>query len=95
MPTDIPIACTLKPAEMRDRVTSIDALLIDALLDQREIAGGLRTPFHDTSDVERRVRELVAAKSRCCAFLPFAVGREDDALWLDITGAPEARPMID
>jgi hypothetical protein len=56
MPTDIPIACTLKPAEMRDRVTSIDALLIDALLDQREIAGGLRTTFHDTPDVERRVR---------------------------------------
>jgi hypothetical protein len=95
MPTDIPIACALNPAEMRDRVTSIDALLIDALLDQREIAGGLRTPFHDTSDVERRVRELVAAESRCWALLPFAVGREDDALWLDITGAPEARPVID
>ena len=95
MSTEIPIACTLNPAEMRDRVTSIDALLSDALLDQREIAGGLRTTFRDTPEVERRVRELVAAESRCCAFLSFAVGREDGALWLDITGAPEARPVID
>jgi hypothetical protein len=95
MTTDILIACTLDPAEMRDRVTSIDALRSDALLDQREIAGGLRTTFRDTPDVERRVRELVAAESRCCAFLSFAVGRDDDALWLDITGAPDARPVID
>ena len=95
MSTEIPIACTLDPAEMRDRVTSIDALLSDALLDQREIPSGLRTTFRDTPEVERRVRELVAAESRCCAFLSFAVGREDGALWLDITGAPEARPVID
>ena len=95
MSTEIPIACTLTPAEMRDRATSIDALLRDALLGQREIAGGLRTTFRDTPDVERRVRELVAAESRCCAFLSFAVGREDDALCLDITGGPEARPVID
>jgi hypothetical protein len=95
MSTDTPIACTLNPAEMRDRVTSIDALLRDALLHQREIAGGLRTSFRDTPDVERRVRELIAAESRCCAFLSFAVGRVHDALWVDITGAPEARPVID
>jgi hypothetical protein len=48
---------------MRDRVTSIDALLIDALLDQGEIAGGLRTTFHDTPDVERRVRAHTPAPS--------------------------------
>jgi hypothetical protein len=95
MSTDLPIACTLNPAEMRDRLAAIDALASDALLDQREIPGGLRTTFRDAPDVERRVRELVAAESRCCAFLSFAVGREDDTLWLDITGAPEARPVID
>jgi predicted ester cyclase len=95
MSTEIPIACTLNPAEMRDRVKSIDALLTDALLDQREIDGGVRTTFRDTPDVEHRIRELVAAESRCCAFLSFVVGREDDALWLDITGAPEARPVIE
>jgi hypothetical protein len=95
MTNDLPIACTLEPTEMRERAASIDALLDDALLDQREIDGGLRADFRDAPDVERRLHELVAAESRCCAFLSFAVGRDEDALWLDITGAPEARPVID
>jgi hypothetical protein len=95
MPNDTPIACTLDAAEMRDRVASIDTLLDDALLDQREIDGGLRARFRDAPDIERRIHELIAAESRCCAFLSFAVGREPDALWLEITGAPEARPVIE
>jgi hypothetical protein len=95
MATDLPIACTLHPAEMRERAASIDALADDALLDQREIDGGLRTSFRAAPDVEQRLHELVAAESRCCAFLTFAIGRDDDTLWLDITGAPEARPVID
>jgi hypothetical protein len=95
MATDIPIACTLQPAEMRERAASIDGLLNDALLDQHEIDGGLRTSFRAGPDVERRLHDLVEAESRCCAFLSFEIGRDDDALWLDITGAPEARPVID
>jgi hypothetical protein len=95
MATDIPIACTLQPAEMRERAASIDALLDDALLAQHEIDGGLRSSFRVAPDVEQRLHDLVAAESRCCAFLSFASGRDRDTLWLDITGAPEARPVID
>jgi hypothetical protein len=94
MPNDNPIACTLDPAEMRDRAAFIDDLL-DELLDQRAIDGGVRTTFRGAPDVERRIDELIAAESRCCAFLSFAVGHDGDTLWLDITGAPEARPVID
>jgi hypothetical protein len=95
MPDDPQIACTLGSAQIRDRAAFIATLRDDALLDQRDIDGGLRTTFRDAPDVERRVRELVAAESHCCAFLSFAIGREDGALWLEITGAPEARPVID
>jgi hypothetical protein len=93
--TNQPIACTLDAAQMSERVASIDALLDDALLDQSEIDGGLRTRFRDAPGVEARIRDLIDAESRCCAFLSFAVGRDGDALWLDITGAPEARPVIE
>jgi hypothetical protein len=95
MPNDIPIACTLDPAQMRDRGALIDALLEEALLDQRPIEGGLRSRFRDAPQIEQRIQDLIAAESRCCAFLSFATGREQDALWLDITGAPEARPLIE
>jgi hypothetical protein len=93
--SQIPIACTLSPNQTRDRMAFIDNLVSDALLDQHEIEGGIRTRFRDAPDVERRIHELVAAESSCCAFLSFAVGRDDGHLWLDITGAPEAKPAIE
>jgi hypothetical protein len=93
--TEMPIACTLSPDQMRDRVGFIGALVADALIGQEDIESGVRSRFRDTPDVERRVRELVAAETNCCAFLSFDVRREHGELWLEITGAPEARPAID
>jgi hypothetical protein len=93
--SDLPIACTLDATQMRDRVRFIDALVADALIDQEPIDGGLRTRFHARDGIEARVRELVAAESRCCAFLTFAVGGRPGELWLDIIGPVEARPVID
>jgi hypothetical protein len=93
--TNSPIACTLNPSEMRERTKLVHRLFRDAVLDQTAIEGGIRTRFRDEPDVERRVRELVDAESRCCAFLTFALGRDGEGLWLDITGTPEARPVIE
>ena len=92
--TELPIACTLEPGRMPGRLAFIEALVAYALVDQQPIAGGLRTRFRDTPDVELRVRDLVAAESDCCAFLRFELGRDDDALVLDITGSPDAQPVI-
>jgi hypothetical protein len=93
--TDQPIACTLAPAQMRGRRAFIDALAAEALLDRRPIAGGERFRFRDETDVEARVRELVDLESRCCAFLRFEIGRGDGAIELDITGSPDAQPVIE
>jgi hypothetical protein len=93
--TEMPIACTLTPDAMRDRLAFIDSLVADALLGQVEIDGGVRSRFRDTPEVERHVRELVEAESSCCGFLSFEVSRRGGELWLEITGAPEARPAID
>jgi hypothetical protein len=93
--SEIPAACTLSPNQMRDRMAFIDNLVSDALLGQEEIEGGVRSHFRYAPDVERRVRELVAAETTCCAFLSFSVRRDDGELWLDVTGAPEAKPAIE
>jgi hypothetical protein len=91
-----PIACTLSPVEMSDRASFIERLVADALLGRDEIDGGVRGRFRDTPDVERRVRELVAAESDCCTFLSFAVAHRQGELWLDVTGEPDvARRMFD
>ena len=49
----------------------------------------------DRPDIEQRTRELVAAESKCCAFLDFELGRENGYLVLDIAGPEDARPVID
>lgn len=92
---DLPIACTLTPEGMTARLALIDALAADGLLDRTPTATGLRIRLRDTPEIERRTRELIAAESRCCAFLELTLGRDGSALVLDVAGPADARPGID
>lgn len=93
--TDLPIACTLTPNAMTDRLAFIDALTTDAFVARETTERGLRVRLRDTADVEQRVRELIAAESSCCAFLAFELTRAGGDLVLEITGPADARPVID
>jgi hypothetical protein len=93
--SEIPIACTLTPDGMTARRVLIDALAADGLLDRTATDTGMRVRLLDRPDIERRTRELVAAESRCCAFLDFQLGRDDGDLVLDISGPEDARPTIE
>lgn len=92
---DLPIACTLTTDDMTARLALIRALAADGLLDRTPTDAGVRVRLRDTLDIERRTRELVAAESRCCAFLDFHLGRDGGDLVLDISGPADARPVID
>jgi hypothetical protein len=91
----LPIACTLPADRARSRLALIGGPAADALLDRRTKAGGVRRRFRDTPEVERRVREQAELESQCCAFLRFEIGRDDEALMIDITGPPDAQPVIE
>ena len=93
--SDLPIACTLTPDGVTARLALIDALSADGLLDRTPTDAGLRVRLRDTSDIEQRARELVAAESKCCAFLDFDLGRDGGDLVLDISGPELARPVIE
>jgi hypothetical protein len=93
--TDLPIACTLTPDGMTARVALIDALAADGLLSRTSTEAGLRVRLRDTPEIEARTRELVAAESRCCAFLDFELGRDRGDLVLDISGPEDASAVIE
>ena len=93
--TDTPIACTLSPDGSTARMALIDALAADGLLDRARTATGVRMRLRDTPEIEQRALALVEAESRCCPFLSFDLRREHEALVLEITGPPDARPVID
>jgi len=63
----VPIACTLSPDAMPDRLAAWAALRGRALLDATEIDGGVRLRF--AADGGDEARALVAAEKECCAFL--------------------------
>ncbi|HEX2084084.1 MAG TPA: hypothetical protein VHF89_00245 [Solirubrobacteraceae bacterium] len=92
---DLPIACTLTPSAMTDRLEVIARLRDDALLGREATAEGMRVRLRDEPGVERRARELIAAEAQCCAFLSMSLGRVDGELVLEIAGPPEARPVIE
>lgn len=92
--TEIPIACALPRDALAARRSWVDALAADALLERAATASGMRVRLRDTPDVERRVRELIDAESKCCPFLGFELGREDGALVLDVSGPEDAEPVI-
>lgn len=92
---DLPIACTLSPDGLAARLALIDALATDGLLDRAATETGLRVRLRDTPDIEQRTRDLVTAESSCCAFLDFDLGRDGGDLVLDVSGPPDARPVVE
>ena len=93
--TEIPIACTLTPDAMTDRMAFIGDLARDALIARESTPTGLRVRLRGGDDVERRTRELIAAESTCCSFLTFSLTRAGGELVLDVEGSDDARPVID
>lgn len=93
--TDLPIACTLTPDAMTDRLAFIGQLAQDGLIAREPTDAGLRVRLRDTEDVERRTRELMAAESSCCSFLTFSLERVAGELVLEISGPNDARPVTD
>jgi hypothetical protein len=93
--TEQPIACTLDTSQTSDRQALIAGLWADALIDNEPTATGARARLRDSPGVARRLRELIEAESRCCAFLTFDLTGDGDQLVLDINGPAAARPVIE
>jgi hypothetical protein len=89
-----PIACTLSAAQYHDRTGELAALAARALRSREQTADGERLVFADSADTERELRAVIAAESRCCAFLRMDLQRADAGLVLDIAGPQDARPII-
>jgi hypothetical protein len=89
-----PIACSLSGADLSARTRWLGAIRQRALSVERR-ADGLTATFTPDAELETELHRLAQAESACCPFLRIAVRRADDALELDVSGPPEARPVID
>jgi hypothetical protein len=94
---DLPIACTLNEAEMRDRRQAILEFLRRTQTNITELPNGYAYTFAPTSESFMQVTQLVDLERQCCPFLSFQihVGPGKAPIRLEITGPNEARTLID
>jgi hypothetical protein len=88
-----PLACTLAPAEFKDRLARIDGLARDALRGhaRRDLVLDLRY----APEARDRVREMVRNERTCCAFLNFDLREGSNEIRLVITALESAREAAD
>jgi hypothetical protein len=89
----LPIACTLQPGGLQERLDLIQALTTDALLSHER--NGLVLTLRYAPEAVERVRAMVASEQRCCAFLTFDVRAQPDVLHVTITAPENARDAAD
>ena len=93
MPAEPPVACSLSATELPRRLAEMAALGRAALVSA--VADPTRAELRFAADagVRDRVSAIVAAESRCCAFLTMRVTDERDAVVLKID-APEGADLV-
>jgi hypothetical protein len=89
----LPIACTLTPGDLRERLGAIQTLTREALLGYER--DGLKLALRYTPNTVERVRAMVTAEQHCCAFLEFEVRERPDAVHVTITAPQNARDAAD
>ncbi len=87
------IACTLSSHQAKDRIARWEAMAARATT-RDVLDGGTRVTFERDIDLAT-LTELVAAEQDCCGFLTFALTISSDAVALDVTGPPDAQPVIE
>jgi hypothetical protein len=96
MSIDLPIACTLTDAEMRERRTTVLDAFRKAVLETTPVPLGYAFRLEPKSEVLTQLLHLVDLERQCCPFLTFKVivAPGNQPFTLEITGPPEATPLI-
>ena len=94
MPRELPIACSLTATELPRRLKTMADLGRDALLDRRTDGTHATLRFTPAPGVRERLGGIVAAESRCCAFLMMRITDEPGAVVLSIDAPDGAQPVL-
>ena len=93
---EVPIACNLTEAEIRERRQTMLDFVRGAALNVTSLLLGYAYRFEPTSEVLAHLSRLVDLERRCCQFLTFRIVVEagNQPIWLEVTGPAEAKTVI-
>ena len=93
---DIPVACALSDAELRQREATLLAQFKSAITATAELAGGYLFRIHGDEKCLALVSDLILAERECCPFLRFDLTAEPNLgpLTLRVTGPPGTKEFL-
>lgn len=92
--TELPIVCSLSAADLSTRLREMADLGRAALIDARYEPTRADLRFAAGAGIRDRVQGIVAAESRCCAFLAMTVTGEPGSVVLTIRAPDGAEPAL-
>lgn len=90
-----PIACSLDASQLRERLAEIEAVGAESLIDKTQEGERHVLNFRADAGTARRLEEIVAAESRCCAFLDLKLTRQGDELTLTVAAPSGGEEIAD
>lgn len=95
MTEETPIACSLSPDDLEQRLMDIAEVGASSLT-SREVDGNRHLlRFRADAESRRGLEEIVAAEAECCAFLDLALSEDDGELVLSIAAPEDAQALAD
>ena len=92
VPVEVPIACTLEPGAISDRVAEWATVLAEVTR-RIGVDGGVRIEFGPDVDLGDLGR-LIGAEQRCCAFFNFALTVDATGIALEVRAPELANELI-
>ena len=89
----IPIACTLEPAAVTDRLSDWAGILAHGRDRSRLDDGAVRVQLDDTVPLDE-LAKLVQAEQHCCAFFSFAITVDGRGVGLEVRAPEEADEIL-
>jgi DNA-binding transcriptional MerR regulator len=93
-PSEPPIACTLEPSAMPDRVATWQSVLSSARTRRQTADGQLRIEF-DPDVALTELAEVVASEQRCCSFFSFVLAFDVRGIALEIDAPEGAQEIVE
>jgi hypothetical protein len=95
MSEDKPVACSLGAGELQQRLAAMAEVGAESLISREDEGSHHRLGFRSDATTRRRLEDIVAAESRCCAFLEISLTEEDGSLILSIAAPDQGRAVAD
>ena len=91
----LPIACSLGPGDLKQRLAAIAETGAGSLLGHEVDGGRHLLRFRSNAATRRRLEEIVAAEAECCSFLDLILEERGGELRLSIAAPKDGQAVAD